>query len=81
VPVEKGNYSARYWRGQKERYSLVGPEIHLPNPGDLVVFQGQPFHLEDEGKTLRAFGEEEKRKFVLKNTSKIYKLSHNEVKR
>lgn len=71
MPVEKGNHSARYWRSQKERYSLTGQEIHLPNPGDVVVFQGQPFHLEDQGKTLRAFGEKEKRKFVLKDHLKI----------
>ena len=67
MSVEKGNFSARYWRGQKERYTLAGREIHFPNPGDVIIFQGVPFHLEDEGRSLRAFSEKEKEGFMRKH--------------
>lgn len=55
----------RFWRGQKERYSLVGKKFDLPNPGEVIIFQGKPFNLKPDG-SLVPFSEEEKRKFILK---------------
>lgn len=55
----------RNWRGQKERYSLIGVKMELPNPGSVVIFQGVPFHLEAEGTILRAFSDEERLLFNL----------------
>lgn len=56
---------SRNWRGQKERYSLVGAKMEFSNPGTVVVFQGTPFHLEEDGATLKAFSDEEKLLFNL----------------
>jgi len=52
------------WRGQKERYDLSGKLFELKNPGKVVVFRGNPFHLNPDG-SLVAFKDDEKREFVL----------------
>jgi len=54
-----------YWRTRKERYSLLGKKLYLSNPGEVVIFRGNPFHLGDGGRTLIVFTDEERRNFVL----------------
>jgi len=61
---EKEMHLPRFWRGQKERYDLSGKLIQLTNPGTVVVFRGNPFHLNPDG-SLVAFTDDERRKFVL----------------
>jgi len=61
---EQGENLPRWWRGQKERYRLSGGFFQLENPGKVVVFLGNPFHLKPDG-SLVAFTDDERRKFIL----------------
>jgi len=63
TPEQRGSLPAR-WRGQEERYRLSGVSFKSENPGKVVVFQGNPFHLNRDG-SLVAFTDEERRKFNL----------------
>lgn len=61
---ERGMNLPLLWR-QEKKYSLSGRLLEFPNPGKVVFFQGTPFHFEDGGRTLRAFTEEERQRFIL----------------
>jgi len=68
--VRKEAGDAKRWHGRtgrEERYSLEGTIMEFPNPGKIVIFQGMPFHFNDDGRTLQAFTDEERLKFNLKH--------------
>lgn len=67
MSVEGGNHAPRFWSFMRETSSLVSRRLELPNPGRVMILLGVPFHLGDDGRTLKAFTDKELKQFRMEH--------------